>query len=62
MTDDQINRLGEVLYSKMEHLDPSIDFCPWEALSEREREFYRLCAEAVIEAHAECGAGSGDAS
>lgn len=41
-------KLAKRLHETMEHLDPSSD-ASWDALSEREREFYRLCVDALIE-------------
>jgi hypothetical protein len=41
--------LGRVLFERMEHLDPSDDR-EWSHLSDREREFFRLSAKAVVEA------------
>lgn len=41
-------KLAERLYETMEHLDPSSDL-PWDALTDRQREFYRLCVDALVE-------------
>jgi hypothetical protein len=44
-----INRLARALYEEMEHLDPGVgDYVEWDALSEREHQFYLLCVKAVI--------------
>lgn len=45
--------LAEILYAKMEHLDPSApgDFVEFNALPERQRDFYRLCVEEVFSHH-----------
>ena len=41
--------LGRVLYEKMEHLDPGAGkFVEWDELTIRQREFYSLCAEAIL--------------
>ena len=37
------------LHAKMEHLEPTFD-SEWEALNERQKEFYRLCVEALLPA------------
>lgn len=40
-------RLARRLHWKMEQLDPT-ESSEWEALSERERDFYRHCIDAVL--------------
>jgi hypothetical protein len=40
-------RLSRVLHLKMEHLDPTGKYI-WEQLTEREKVFYRCCAEAIL--------------
>lgn len=45
---DEIDRLGCRLFEEMERLDPSLAPVDWDALSEREHEFYRLCVLAVL--------------
>lgn len=45
--DEVTERLAEVLYLKMEHLEPA-DGLPWSCLGNREREFYRSCVESVL--------------
>jgi hypothetical protein len=45
--EEAIRELARTLHSKMEHLDPS-DGPEWEALTERQREFYTLCVKAVL--------------
>ncbi len=42
-----IEYLARRLHWKMEHLDPSED-ADWGGLSERQKEFYRLCVREVI--------------
>ena len=45
---DAEEKLAEILYLKMEHLDPS-DNCPsWYGLSEFDREFYRICIRQLL--------------
>lgn len=39
--------LAECLHRKMQHLDPADDD-NWAALTDRQREFYQLCVEAVF--------------
>jgi hypothetical protein len=46
--DAAIDRLAHRLREKLEHLDPSLDAVEWESLSERQRDFYRLCIEDVL--------------
>lgn len=41
-------RLGRVLYERMEHMDPSHESREWEQLTDRERELYATCAESVV--------------
>ncbi len=44
-------RLAEVLFGKMEHLDPSEEGeRGWRGLTDHEREFYLSCVEAVVRA------------
>ena len=45
--EDPVERLARVLHAKMEHLDPTDD-PDWESLTEQQREFYRLCIEALL--------------
>ena len=41
-----LERLARRLWTKMEHLDPTIDGDDaWIGLAERRRDFYRLCVE-----------------
>ena len=42
-----IGELAKVLHWKMEHLDPT-EKPDWENLTDREREFYRLCVQAIF--------------
>jgi hypothetical protein len=44
---DAIEHLSEILFWKMEHLDPT-DAESWEGLDDRKKEFYRLCVRAVL--------------
>ena len=41
--------LGRVLYEKLEHLDPSDEFIPWESLPAFDKEVYALCSKAILE-------------
>jgi len=59
---EAIQLLGKRLHNRMEHLDPSLGDDGWEALSEREREFYRLCVEDMLAASDLCRIGLGDAN
>lgn len=43
-----IERLAERLHRKMEHLDPGPAEVTWAALSEYEREFYRICVSDLL--------------
>ena len=45
--DAAIEALSEVLFWKMEHLEPSEEG-EWSTLSERKKEFYRICIKAVL--------------
>jgi hypothetical protein len=45
--DSAIERLARELHWKMEHLDPTED-SDWERLSDRQREFYRLCVRWLL--------------
>ena len=50
MDEQELERLGKILYERMEHLDPNgpdPDMTPWERLSDHDREFYRAAAESV---------------
>ncbi|HEY4689760.1 MAG TPA: hypothetical protein VIK33_10640 [Anaerolineae bacterium] len=50
MNEAECERLGKILYERMEHLDPSgsgPEMTPWESMSDHDREFYRAAAEAV---------------
>lgn len=42
-----VEHLATVLHDKMEHLEPTEDG-DWECLSERQREFYRLCVKRLL--------------
>ena len=46
--DEAVMRLAERLHWKMEQLDPT-DTPDWETLTARQREFYRLCIEAIFD-------------
>lgn len=49
MEKEDVDGLGRSLLEEMERLDPSYpDEITWEGLDERERDFYRYCALAVI--------------
>lgn len=41
-------RLAEVLHWKMEHLDPSDEGLSWAELDENDKDYYRLCIEAIL--------------
>lgn len=43
-----VTRLAERLYLKMEHLDPT-GAADWGLLTERERDFYRLCVVSLFQ-------------
>ena len=44
-----VERLSEVLFLTMEHLDPTEDWGQsWEQLTEHQRDFYRHCVVAVL--------------
>jgi hypothetical protein len=47
--DEAVLLLAERLYKKMDHLDPQIDAPEWAGLTDRQREFYRLCIEAIFD-------------
>jgi hypothetical protein len=42
-------QLAQRLFETMERLDPSPEETAWNGLSDREREFYRLCVDALVE-------------
>jgi hypothetical protein len=45
-----IDALAARLYWKMEKLDPALPDVPiWDGLTERQREFYRLCVSDLLE-------------
>jgi hypothetical protein len=44
----QVWSLARRLHEKMEQLEPTEDD-DWENLSERQREFYRLCVESIFD-------------
>lgn len=46
-SETKIGRLARQLHWKMEHLDPTEDG-DWDCLSDRKREFYRLCVEYLL--------------
>lgn len=47
--DEAAEQLARLLYETQEHLDPSADgFVEWDALSERDREFYGYCVSALL--------------
>lgn len=54
LSDSERDRIGQVLFRKMEHLDPSVDGCyeeddwGWSRLNDHKKEFYRLCVDAVV--------------
>jgi hypothetical protein len=43
-----LERLARALYWKMEHLDPSAS-ADWEDLTSREKEFYCLCVQHLMQ-------------
>jgi hypothetical protein len=46
---EAVETLAEALFLKMEHLEPTEDGgSGWGGLSERQREFYRLCVKAIL--------------
>lgn len=50
-----LDTLGQALFEELEHLDPN-DERAWAALSEREKDLYRLAIGGVLEAHADTAA------
>ena len=46
-SEDAIEHLAKILHRKTEHLDPTED-ADWAAMSERKKEFFRLCVKAVL--------------
>ena len=51
--DEAREELARVLFRKMEHLDPRVvddpnELFEWDHLTDRQREFYRLCLEEVL--------------
>ena len=54
-TEKAVWSLARRLHWKMEHLDPT-DRPGWAALTERERDFYRLCVEAILDEKRLCQA------
>ena len=44
---ERVERLARVLHWKMEHLEPT-DRPDWVTLTEREKDLYRLCIEAIL--------------
>ncbi len=54
-----LDDLARTLYDTMEHLDPGpSDRIDWEALSVREKEFYRTCIRSLLQHPAFNGAHS----
>ncbi len=49
--DEAIDALAKRLHWKMEHLDPTDDD-DWEKMSDRQREFYRISVESLLEERA----------
>jgi len=45
MAGEMVERLSRALHSKMEHLHPTADGDDWVRLTDRQREFYALCAK-----------------
>jgi hypothetical protein len=45
---DVLSILARRLHDEMDRLDPGVEENEWDALSEREREFYRLAVSSVL--------------